>query len=410
MLKKANKKGVKSVKIVSAYGRGAYLAHQLQNKGIKSTVFDVSSLLPALSSPEREGPFGVFLPSDLNDLQKQYLCGDNFYPVQQGFSVFTSLGPFEFQGPLRSFFLKVKKDFQLCYSVLSPERGMNTDHLEKKKVQKMIKQCKESTGLLHLAAELTDSYRGLTAPVEDRDFSPLFSDYIFRESSQRYFSDLKSSLQEKGVEWISVGSKEEVVSLTGDIKKQKDCSLVWTLSGPETDSCFSDCMPLLFPKWVAPAKIWRRFSLSWNQEDFKNIIPSLLLVWPGYSQKKEGKGESLYCGSGGWLSLKKNPDSSSIDLWLLCSYAERFNEQTLSTCLESALEQLKVLFPDFSIEGFLPKENSCHDYFVLYEGVWKGRKGYKKSQPYLLNPEAAGKMDAYSLMQQSHRILDNLLK
>lgn len=402
---------MKNVIIVSAYGRGVCLAHQLQSKGFETTVLDVTSLLPALSSPEREGPFGVFLPSNLSDLQKQYLCGDSFYPVQQGFSVFTPKGPLEFQGPLSSFFMAVRKDFKLCYSILSHASEVGNVDLSIKKKTQVIKKFEDSSRLLYLAAELTDSYMESVASIENRVFSPLFSDYIFRESSQGYFSDLKYSLQEEGVKWTSVTSTEEILSLFNKIKKQKDDFLIWTLSGPETDRHFSDGMPLLFPKWIAPVKIWRRFPLSWDQKGFENIIPSLLLVWLDYTQKKE---KSLYYASESLLSLKKNPDSSSIDLWMLCPYAERFNELTLSTCLQSALEQLRFLFPDCSIKGFLPEADSCHDYFVLYKNgnAWKGRKKYKKPHPRLfhLNPEATGKMDAYSLMQQSHWIWEDLLK
>ena len=295
---------MKNVVIVSVYGRGACLAHQLQNKGFETTVLDVTSLLPSLSSPEREGPFGVFLPSNLSDLQKQYLCGDSFYPIQQGFSVFTPKGPLEFQGPLSSFFMEVREDFKLCYSILSHAPEINNIGLSTKKKAQMIKQFEDSSVLLYLAAELTDSYMEPVASIENKVFSPLFSDYIFRESSQRYFSDLKRSLQEKGVKWNSVTSKEEIVPLVNEIKKQKDHFLIWTLSGPETDHYFSDGMPLLFPKWTSPVKIWRRFALSWDQQGFKNIIPSLLLVWPDYTQKKE---KSSYSVSKNLLSLKKNP-------------------------------------------------------------------------------------------------------
>lgn len=401
---------LKNVVIVSVYGRGAYLAHQLQNTGFDTTVFDVSSFLPALPSPEREGPFGVFLPSHLSDLQKQYLCGDNFYPIQQGFSIFTPQGPMEFQGPLSAFSLEMKRDFQLCHSVLSQAPEVNNVGFSAEKKMQMIKKLEDFSGLLYLAAGLTGSYMEPVASIGKRVFSPLFSDYIFRESSQRYFSDLKLSLQEEGVKWTSVASKEEIVSFLNETKKRKDCFLIWTLGGPETDSHFSDCMPLLFPKWVAPTKIWRRFSLLWNQEDFKNTIPYLLLLWPDYIQKQKTK--SLSWVSESLLSLKKNPGSSYMDLWAPCHYAQRFNKQTLSTCLQSALKQLRFLFPDFSIEGFLPKEDSCHDYFVLYKNVWKERKKYNKSHSRLfhLNPEAAGKIDAYSLMQQSHWIWADLLK
>ena len=402
--------------IVSAYGRGAWLAHRLQKEGFGTTVMDVSSLLPALSSEEREGPFGVFLPSHLSDLQKQYLCEDCFYPVPQGFSVFTSQGPLEFQSSLSCFFVETRKDFQLCHSVLSCAPEVNSSNPSHKK--RWQKECEESFWLLRLAAELTNSYLGRDFSIEKGIFSPFFSDYVLRESSQCYFADLKYSLQQEGVEWISVSSKREVERSVSRAQEQRDHYLVWTLSGPETAHYFSDCITMLFPGWTEPIKIWRRFSLSWDQGEFKKIIPSLLLVSPDGVQKngleKEIHSKELHCESEGVLSLKKNPASSSMDLWMLCPYGERFDRQTLSACLQSALDRLRSLFPHFSIEGSLPEIDFCHSYFVLYENgnTLKEKASYKRLYPHLfhLNPESAGKMDAYSIMQQSHWIWEELLK
>ena len=73
------------VLIVSAWDRGAWLAQQLRKNLLKVKILDVSSLLPSISSVEREGPFGVFAPEDLSDTEKKYLCGDNYYSQSQGF-------------------------------------------------------------------------------------------------------------------------------------------------------------------------------------------------------------------------------------------------------------------------------------------------------------------------------------
>ena len=424
---------MKDVVIVSNWGRGAWLAHQLQQKAFRTTVFDVSALQPVLSSAEREGPFGVFLPSHLSDLQKHYLCGDNFYSIQQGFSVFTSQGPVEFRGPLNNFFMETWKDFQFSHSILSNlPSSFSEDRFgfsDRKKARK-VKGSIESNWLLCLAKEFAGSYLEQSEPLHYK-FRPLFSDYVLRESSQRYFSDLKYSLQKEGVEWIDVPStdlsspsnclkdfefKKTHVEFKWNEEIQKSRFLIWTLSGPETLQCFSNSLSVLFPNWEPPIKIWRRFSLFWDQGTFEKIIPLLLLILPEYIRRDTVLSGQEHIQNGGeaFLSLKHNPAAAKMDLWMLCPYVERFNESILSSYLEAALDRLNRLFPDFAIKGYLPEQEICHDYFVLYKkgDLLKKKNNDKKFQRRLfhLNPESTGKMDAYSLMQQSGYVLDDLLK
>ena len=102
---KTSKKGV----VLSAFGRGTFVAHRLRKIGFEVSLWDLTSFLPAVSACEREGPFGVFAPSYLSGLQKRHLLGDNYYSVSKGFSCLSGQGLLEFQGPLRSFFSKNTK-------------------------------------------------------------------------------------------------------------------------------------------------------------------------------------------------------------------------------------------------------------------------------------------------------------
>ncbi len=456
-MKKVKKDVVKAVSsrqvvMVSAYGRGAYLALELKRIGFKVTVFDVTSLLPTLSSAEREGPFGVFLPSHLSDLEKQYLCEDNHYPVPKGFSLFTPKGPVEFQGPLRNFFKKSRKDFECFYSAFTP--SVKGDFSKKISIKnpKTLKREIKSNSILSLSAEWAKNYFSpRKADQNPLNLSPFLENYVLRESSQRYFEEVKSSLKAKGVKWIEEFITSEALELTENDIGQKDNKarsrkninkkliengqnlipfhlklkkryiqlkfyeeekkadfLIWTLSGPETLKGFSKYMPLIFPKWEKPLKIWRRFSLSWNQGAFEHIIPPWLWVLPDY------KSENVHTLSHKFLTqdllkqsmiLRKNPvHSRLVDLWLTCPYEKRFNNSFLSELLKPALKRLNILFPGFSIKGLL-KPDFCHEYFVLY----KNRFTPPPSSRLLhLNPEGTGKMDAYSLIRQSSFILKRI--
>ena len=340
--------------VVSAYDRGAFLAHQLRREGMEVALWDMTPYLPALSAPEREGPFGVFLPSHLGPLQKKYLYGDNYYPVSGGFSVFNSQGPLEFQGDLGFFFKEERKGFPLCHSVLSSTDSGVFD-FSKKENRPLYKD--GDRGLLYLSAELTNSHIEPFCFKGPNLLSPLFSDYVLRESSQRYFELLKQSLQEEGVEWCAYKEdtgknakkdlrfrKNHVEIQVNDWETSADF-LIWTLSGAETQKTFPDWMPLLFPQWEKPVKIWRRFPLLWDQGLFEDIIPSVLFIVPdnmkngkgGFYLGESGEGEENRQGSEMFLSLKKNPEDSRSDLWILCPYEERFNSSCLSSLLRSAL-------------------------------------------------------------------------
>ena len=441
------------VVIVSFWGRGAWLAHQLQKNAFRTTVFDISPLYP-LSSAEREGPFGVFLPSYLSDLQKSYLCGDHFYSVQQGFSLFTSQGPLELRGTLSSFFKETWPDFQIGHSILYPF-DMRSSFLQtpvselqslfgiNSQQSKKVKESIKPNVFLSLAKQFSCSYleqnflnqnkvkeKASSLGSFSSGFSPLFSEYLFRESSQRYFMDIKDSLKKEGVEWmdISVADLSSSDNFLRDFKSTKknvefkwngethrSKFLIWTLSGPETLQFFSDSMPFLFPEWKPPMKIWKRFSLSWNQGAFEKVIPFLLFVLPDYKRKDHLLyRKELSSGMEYFLSLKRHPEASKMDLWILCPYADRFNKSILSSYLRTALEHLNCLFPGFSITADLPEQETCHDYFVLYKktDLFNKKSKYKQFQDRLfhLNPESAGKMDAYSLMWESSNILESLLK
>ena len=111
-----------------------------------------------------------------------------------------------------------------------------------------------------------------------------------------------------------------------------------------------------------------------------------------------------------FLSLKKNPEDSRSDLWILCPYEERFNANCLSALLRSALERLNILFPGFTLKGDVPRLDFCNEYFLLY--AKRNMFARHKTHPLLfhLNPESAGKIDAYSIMRDSELCLSNIKK
>lgn len=349
---------MKNVLIASLWGRGSALAYRLKKQNYSVTFVDMSPCL-SLCSSETEGPFGVFVPEGLNGLDKTVLCGDSCFPVEQGFSCFTSSGPMESCG--------------------------NFKFLPKKK-QKV---------LWNLVQEWTNSYLSF----QDTEGDLYKEKYFFRENSQAYFSELREFLQKAGVKWVSVDSTQQVDIFIEskhaymEIEGVKEKSfLVWALGGLESRELFPKFFNLLFPDWSEPIYIWQRFSLKWNPREFQKIYPAVLAVLPDKEQLKEGV-----------MSIKKHPFSSHTDLWILCSYQQSADKAYLSNLISSAERQIQSLFPFSSITVSFDDKKQCQNYFVLYQEVLMREKlSFKKTLPVLhLNPESCGKLDSYSLMKHS---------
>ena len=442
---------MKNVVVISAYGRGSFLAYCLKQNGLNVELWDIGRCMPSLSSAEQEGPFGVFVPDFLSDKQKAFLYGDIFFVLPSGFSVLNSDGPVEFQGPLRDFLLKKRQDFRLCHSILSGSFNLKKPgDLDREKEQ-------QNLWLYRFVEEISNSYISpLFTPygAKRKQLEPALSqnkgqglhgsifpfgggEYILRESSQRYFDNLGPVLEQEGIKFLSFSSdlakldqalfpssgngliSRGGLSSWGFSNKHRlglfgssfqKTALVWTLSGLETARHFPKYMPWLFPKWKEPVHIWHRFSLSWKC--LPKTLPGVLFIAPDkvfWSKKKPEDAN--------FLVLKKNPYSTFLDLWVLCPYSVRENLSVISHVLSSALNRLGSLFPGTEdLKGFVPEGNR-QKYFVLYKNKYKSKT--LSSQKFLgkkaafgsvfhLNPESAGKGDAYALMLKSQSLAHQL--
>ena len=90
--------------LVSAFGRGHWLAAALAGEGIKTTLVDVTAKLGVWPSEDIEGPFGFFRNERISDSQVERLYAeDPFQEATNGFTLWLPEGPIEFKGPLTKF-------------------------------------------------------------------------------------------------------------------------------------------------------------------------------------------------------------------------------------------------------------------------------------------------------------------
>ena len=93
--------------IVSAYGRGHWLALECARRNWKVTLIDLTSAFGSYAPEDWEGPWGFFDTPELLPSQRSYLIErDQVYPVANGFTCWLSRGPLEMSGPLSQFQMK----------------------------------------------------------------------------------------------------------------------------------------------------------------------------------------------------------------------------------------------------------------------------------------------------------------
>ena len=97
------------VAVVSAFGRGHWLAAELADAGRSVALIDVSAKMGRWAPEDWEGPFGFFRTEKLKASQVERLIEDDYHDtVDEGFVVWLKDGPIDIKGPLSSFWLQKK--------------------------------------------------------------------------------------------------------------------------------------------------------------------------------------------------------------------------------------------------------------------------------------------------------------
>ena len=93
--------------IVSAFGRGHWVAAELVGHGVSVSIVDVSDQLGHWSPEDIEGPFGYFHAANFTLSQKARLDEEDYAElVDDGFVLWLKSGPIDMRGPHSTYLLK----------------------------------------------------------------------------------------------------------------------------------------------------------------------------------------------------------------------------------------------------------------------------------------------------------------
>lgn len=413
----------KDVTIISAFGRGHWLASELRENGYKVSLVDVTSRLGRWAPEDWEGPFGFFHTEQLKASQIERLTEEDYHEaVDEGFTLLLKDGPIEFKGVLSQFWLNQKSLHGFCSDYLS-----SFDHIkaeDRKKVAQQIMDISFSkTWLIHLAHQLaSNTYSSNAESVKYSSPLPLFASYSLRRVSRRGLEKSLNWCQSKGVDIYKLSelqdysvdeNKKHCVELKSDDWSGvlKSENLIWCLSSEESEHILSTkFLKMVYPKSLLSSSwSWVRFRVQLDKVPATQNLPmkffmiqSLQMPWTHDN----------------FLAIQQTVKVEDYDVWLKIPSQHRFRRDYLKTLGDKITEILSSRIPQSQAQIIDMPQDYQYDYqvlgpsrFSLYENdeLKKHLSRLNKSISYS-TPETWERMDWVGRFQHDEKILQNFLQ
>lgn len=279
-----------SVLVVSAFGRGHSLAMQLAAKEIPVTLLDVSGQLGLTSPEEWEGPFGVGL-TGLTTIQQERLSEDDpLLRQDEGLTILLPSGPLELRGPVADHRLR---------KLGIPQDVRDLLHITR------VSATERERALARPFAEIWPLFllRGFAANVYGSARDVLATELVYRGDTEFAVRQVSRQGPEKSLEACGrrlvhvkkPGGVKDVSSLQGKQTRSLEYqeagagvsevieyeSLVWCLSGEETECMGPGIAAKIFPSGVSrPDWCWMKFRFRLGACPEREALP-VHALWIG---------------------------------------------------------------------------------------------------------------------------------
>ncbi len=269
------------VVIVSAFGRGHWLASEMARKGLQTALIDISDKLGRWAPEDWEGPFGFFKTERMKSTQVERLLEDDFpEAVTQGFTVWTQRGPIETKGPLT---LLQLQNWGLRYELVqNPQllwNGRDNPPFSESWLARLtalwnssVFQGHEEKPAFFPNASLMSSFfvRQATRPGFERSLGwcKYNGVHIFEKSDLRDVSFIDA----KNIEGLEILSQ-----VSGLVKASH---VVWSLTGHETHYLSDSVFKKLYhnENVIEPDWSWMRYRLRLSPSAERDVLPVHFLM------------------------------------------------------------------------------------------------------------------------------------
>lgn len=315
--------------LISAFGRGHWLAAALAKEGIKTTLVDVSSKLGVWPSEDVEGPFGFFRNEKISESQMERLYSDDPYEeVPNGFTLWLKEGPFECKGP--------NTKFKMDKSSLSPHvKDLLSGSAKNKALYKNLDAFDfDKSWLLHLAHQMAGTtYKPNALSARAGEALPLFSSFLVRQATRTGLEKSLEWLATKGVEVLrphqivdaSFGGGKSITGLELSGEQQglfRLEQIVWMLTSEESYFLNERLGKYFFPEGpLEPEWSWVRYRVSLQQCFERDHLPTHTLVVDDLDSPWTHEN---------MMVLQRTTLVDQFDVWMRIPTVQRFNKEYLT--------------------------------------------------------------------------------
>lgn len=265
---------VKEVAILSAFGRGNWLAAELVEKGFSVQLLDVSEQMGRWAPEDWEGPFGLLQVDHMTNLQANRLAEEDYFDqLKEGVTVWPPAGPLDMRGYLTPHWVNQDPAMRRLRHYLQNYFTMNS--AEREELQdEFFDLGFDETWLVHLAHQWASNvFRDQALNFGDGEPLALFSPFSIRRITRKGLQKSLDWCREKGVEVLANLKPVDVAIESGSLKALQVAgettkvvtaeNFVWCLSSGETKWLAPHAAEKLFPKGaLAPEWCWMRWRLT----------------------------------------------------------------------------------------------------------------------------------------------------
>lgn len=331
--------------VVSAFGRGHWLAAELVRRGLPASLIDVTESLGRWTPDDWEGPFGFFRHDDLLPSQMERLAEDE--PLEElkgGFCLWLKSGPLEMKSSLTK--------HRLSSLGLSPavEDYLMNFKLKSSRVHEL--DFKENW-LARFAVQLNSPiYFDHGQNLQKQTPMNLYSPFSVRQATRPGFDKSLAWCKNIGVKVFekaevhdfSLGDKGvvalEVKAETTELVRGDQ--VIWMLSSEETEYMNSKLMNYVFPKGsIEPEWCWVRYRCKLTASPVLHELPIHAVII--------GELEFAWAHEN-LLILQKTISADQYDLWFRVPNTQRFQMNYHKDVIEKAMTLLQKNIPLVQIE------------------------------------------------------------
>lgn len=331
------------VVIVSAFGRGHALAHELRLQDIPVTLLDVSPSLGESSADDEEGPFGFF-SQGLTTTESQRMLEESPLLQIQGFAWMLPRGPIEMRGALANLH---RESYQIPQTVWDWVYGEGPSAV--KDHQYLLNGDFTETWFYHLSRAFHSNHwsPNYRAGLVEGSL-PFGSDFMLRSVHRAGLQKSLEALSQSGVivkapvEILDVAREGTTKLKSFEIRRANSDSTellgfetaVWFLSGEETERLSPKLQEKLLPSGVLrPKGSWVRARLKLPPAPPREALP-LSSVWV--------QDTDLPWSHDNLFALARTPNAELFDLWLRLPESFRFQKDYVQGQIQACVEALEA--------------------------------------------------------------------